>query len=214
MADNKQSNALLDNAYKLESPDDNIDYYDAFAETYEKDFADALGYYYPQKIAEIYHKNCTHKDIPLVDIGCGTGLLAEALEISSNQIDGVDISAKMLTIAKHKKRYRNLYKVDLTQSLDSIKNNYGAVLSVGTFTSGHLGPEPLVSLLDIARKDALFVMSIRDTFYKKAGFEPVISDLIKQGLIKHQQLIEVPIYEKENHEHSHDKGYALVFRKV
>lgn len=209
-----QNNSLLDNAYKLSSPDDNIEYYEEFAETYDRDFAEALGYFYPQKIADIYHKYCTDKDTPIVDIGCGTGLLAEALELPNNQIDGVDISAEMLNISKDKKYYRNLYEVDLTQSVDTIKNDYGAVLSVGTFTSGHLGPKPLISLLDIAKNNALFVIGIRDTFYKKAGFEAVISSLEQNNSIKDLLLIEVPIYEKEDHEHSNDKAYALIFRKV
>lgn len=213
MVDSNQSNSLLENAYKLSTPDDNIDYYGKFAEIYDRDFAEALGYYYPQKISEIYHAESTGRDTPIIDIGCGTGLLAEALKITHTQIDGVDISAEMLDISKEKKYYRNLYEVDLTESIDSIKNNYGAVLSVGTFTSGHLGPKPLVDLLEIARKNALFVIGVRDIFYKKAGFKPIISDLKESGAIKNFKFIEVPIYEKTEHEHSNDRAYALVFRK-
>ncbi len=34
---------LLENAYKLSTPADNAEYYDAFASTYDTDFADTLG---------------------------------------------------------------------------------------------------------------------------------------------------------------------------
>ncbi len=214
MADKNNSNSLLDNAYKLSTPDDNINYYEKFADSYDRDFANALGYSYPQKISDIFREYSTDEDTPLVDIGCGTGLLAEALNVPKDNIDGVDISAEMLDISKHKNLYRDLYKVDLTQTVDAIKNNYGAVLSVGTFTSGHLGPQPLLSLLEIAKPNALFVIGVRDIFYKKAGFEPVIADLQERGAIKDLELIEVPIYEKQDHEHSNDTAYALVFRKV
>ena len=45
----------------------------------------------------------------------------------------------------------NIYEVDLTGALNMITVTYGAVLSAGTFTHGHLGPGPLRNLLDIAR---------------------------------------------------------------
>ena len=57
----------------------------------------------------------------------------------------------MLSVASEKQLYRSLFQVDLTKTLEKIENNYGAVLSAGTFTSGHLGPEPLRDLLGIAR---------------------------------------------------------------
>ncbi len=209
-----ESNTLLDNAYKLSTPDDNINYYNTFAATYDEDFAEELGYYYPNKIVDIYRNECTSVNIPILDVGCGTGLVAEALKLPQEQIDGVDISTEMMEVADKKQLYRALYKVDLTKSLDSIKNEYCAVLSVGTFTSGHLGPEPLISLLEVARVDALFVIGVRDTFYQKANFETTILDMKERNLIKDFKVVEVPIYEKTEHEHSADKAFALIYRKA
>ena len=64
---------LLENAYKLASPDDNAEYYNAFAPTYDMEFADELGWHYPAAIAEIYRDACTTTDTPIADIGenCG-----------------------------------------------------------------------------------------------------------------------------------------------
>ena len=205
--------SLLENAYKLATPDDNAQYYDAFASTYDMEFADELGWHYPAAIAEIYRDACTTIDSPIADIGCGTGLVASALDFPREQIDGVDISAEMLRIAKEKHLYRALYEVDLTKSVDQIANDYGAVLSAGTFTSGHLGPEPLEALLDIARNDALFVIGVKKAFYREAGFEPVLRDLEARGLIKHLKVAEVPMYAKAGHDHSADTAFALVYRK-
>ena len=97
--------------------------------------------------------------------------------------------------------------------MDAIKNDYGAVLSAGTFTYGHVGPEPLESLLDIARAHALFVIGVRKTFFEEANFEPVLRGMEARGLIKNLQVAEVPMYAKAGHDHSDDTAFALVYRK-
>jgi SAM-dependent methyltransferase len=213
MTEKSAGQTLLENAYKLASPADNAVYYDAFASTYDSDFADNLGWNYPSAIAATYRDVAITSDTPIADIGCGTGLVASALGLPSRQIDGIDISAEMLSVAEKKQLYNSLYNVDLTESLDVIKNDYGAVLSAGTFTSGHLGPKPLESLLDIARTNALFVIGVNKAFYQKAEFDPVLRGMEESGLIKDLQVVEVPMYAIEGHAHSADTAFALVYRK-
>ena len=213
MTEKSAGQSLLENAYKLSTPEDNADYYDAFASTYDTDFAGTLGWHYPAAIAAAYRNAETETDTPIVDIGCGTGLVASALNLPREQIDGVDISAEMLRVSEEKELYRSLYRVDLTKALDVIVNDYGAVLSAGTFTSGHLGPEPLESLLDIARAHALFVIGVKKAFFQEAEFEPVLQDMKARGLIKDLQVAEVPMYAKAGHDHSDDTAFALVYRK-
>ncbi len=213
MVQKSAGQSLLENAYKLSTPEDNAEYYDAFASTYDTDFADALGWHYPTAIAAVYRDAANTTDTPIADIGCGTGLVASVLNLPQEQIDGIDISVEMLHVAKEKQLYRSLYNVDLTKSLNEIANNYGAVLSVGTFTSGHLGPEPLESLLGIARVDALFVIGVKKAYYQEAGFEPVLRGMEADGLIKDLRVAEVPMYTKAGYDHSADTAFALVYRK-
>ncbi len=213
MIEKSAGQSLLENAYKLSTPEDNAEYYDAFASTYDMDFADALGWHYPAAIAAAYRDAATKADTPIADIGCGTGFVASALDFPREHIDGIDISAKMLRVSEEKELYRSLYKVDLTKALDVIANDYGAVLSAGTFTSGHLGPGPLESLLDIARANALFVIGVKKAFFQEAGFEPVLRDMEARGLIKGLQVAEVPMYAKAGHDHSTDTAFVLIYRK-
>lgn len=213
MIEKSAGQSLLENAYKLSTPEDNVDYYNAFATSYDTDFADALGWHYPTAIAATYRDAATATDVPIADIGCGTGLVASALSFPRNQVDGIDISPEMLRVSEAKQLYRSLYKVDLTKALDEIANDYGAVLSAGTFTSGHLGPEPLESLLDIAHAHALFVIGVKKVFFQEAGFEPVLRELESGGLIKDLRVAEVPMYAKAGHDHSADTAFALVYRK-
>ncbi len=214
MIEKSAGQSLLENAYKLSTPEDNVDYYDAFASTYDTDFADALGWRYPAAIAAAYRDAASKSDTPIADIGCGTGLVASALNLPREQVDGIDISDEMLRVAEEKQLYRSLYKVDLTKALDEIANDYGAVLSAGTFTSGHLGPEPLESLLDIARARALFVIGVKKAYFQEAGFEPVLRKMETGGLIKDLQVAEVPMYAKTGHDHSADTAFALIYRKA
>jgi len=213
MTEKSAGQSLLEKSYKLSTPEDNADYYDEFASTYDSEFADVLGWHYPAAIATVYRDAATKTDMPIADIGCGTGLVARALNLPRDQIDGMDISAEMLRSSEEKNLYRSLYRVDLTKSLDLIANDYGAVLSAGTFTFGHLGPEPLESLLKIARANALFVIGVRKTYFKEAGFEPVLRDIEARRLIKDLRVAEVPMYSKPGHDHSDDTAFALVYRK-
>lgn len=213
MTEKSAGQNLLEQSYTLSTPEDNADYYDAFASTYDAEFADTLGWHYPAAIAAAYRDAATTTDTPIVDIGCGTGLVADVLNLPQEQIDGVDISPEMLGISEKKEVYRSLFEVDITESLDAIKNNYGAVLSAGTFTYGHVGPEPLESLLGVARANALFVIGVRKTFFQEANFQPVLRGMEARGLIKNLQVAEVPMYAKAGHDHSDDTAFALVYRK-
>jgi len=214
MTEKSAGQSFLENEYKLSTPQDNVDYYNTYAGIYDRDFANALGWQYPAAIAATYHDAATKTDTPIADIGCGTGLVASALNLPQTQIDGMDISPEMLRLSKDKKLYSSLYQVDLTKSLEGISNDYGAVLSSGTFTSGHLGPEPLENLLNIARTSALFVIGVKQAYFLEAGFQPFLEDMAARGLIKDLAIAEVEMYAKTGHDHSSDKGFALVYRKA
>lgn len=213
MTGKSKGQSLLENAYKLQTPDDNKAYYDAFAATYDTDFAASLGWAYPQAIAAVYHAHATAEEVPIADIGCGTGLVAEALAVPPGRIDGIDISQAMLDVATGKGLYRRTILADLMGDLAPISQGYGAVVSAGTFTSGHLGPEPLGALLQIARPGALFVIGVNRVFYDTAGFEASLRALEAKGAISAVQAIEVPMYGQAGHDHSADTAFVLCYRK-
>lgn len=202
---------LLENAYKLQTPADNSAYYDSFAPTYDTDFAERLGWYYPKAIAAIYNE--TEKQSPVADIGCGTGAVAAALGLHVDQIDGMDISAEMLAMAGQKSLYRHLYQVDLTGPLDAVCNGYGTVLSAGTFTHGHLGPGPLRGLLDIARPGGLFIIGVNQAHYQMHDFAGALAALEAEGKIGPVTITKTRMYDKAGHDHSDDLALVLQYRK-
>ncbi len=214
MQDKSSAQALLENAYALKSPADNVAYYRAMAEAYDGDFAVNLGWAYPHSIALAYQRQALPTDLPVADIGCGTGFVAAELRLAPDQIDGMDISPDMLAIAKTKSLYRALYEVDLTGPLDAIAQTYGAVLSAGTFTHGHLGPAPLENLLQIARSGALFVIGVNQQHFAAQGFAQTLAALHTAGRISAYQTEEILMYSIPGHVHSEDRALILTFRKA
>ena len=84
----------LQNAYDLKSPDDNIELYSAWAETYDNDFVENMQYKLHFAVAEEFVLNGGNGLV--LDVGAGTGALAQALLQRGNfSIESTDISKEM-----------------------------------------------------------------------------------------------------------------------
>lgn len=213
MAEEDAGKALLEGAYKLLSPADNIAYYRSEAAAYDTEFIQGMGYVMPRMVAAAYRAAAQAGDVPVADIGCGTGAVAEALGLPAGQIDGFDISPEMIEKAREKAIYRDLLACDLTASLDGLPTSYGAVVSAGTFTLGHLGPEVLRGLLPLARVGALFVIGVNARHYEAAKFADVLESMEKTGETQGLGRQDAPIYDRAGHAHSDDRAVLVTFRK-
>ena len=90
---------------------------------------------------------CPDRAAEVLDIGCGTGLVAEELAARGfSAIDGLDASPRMLAEARAKGLYRNLVEGDVRARGTIEPGRYDAVIAVGVFGAGHLGPEDLDTL--------------------------------------------------------------------
>ena len=154
-------------AYDLSSPEDNRRLYRKWADDYDETFIAAQGYEYPARIAEIFDRRSGAG--PVLDVGCGTGAVAEAL--SARPVDGVDISPEMLSVAAAKGHYRQLIETDLTANPDLERGAYQGVVSAGTFTHGHVGPDALLPLIDAAAPGALFVIGVNAVVFARNDFQ-------------------------------------------
>lgn len=205
---------LLDGAYAIKTTDDNLAYYKDFANHYDAEFATKLGYVYPAMIANFYHKYATETDYPIADIGCGTGLVAEALKLSQSHIHGFDISPAMLDQSAAKGLYAALSCVDLTKNINKPQKLFGAVVSAGTFTHGHLGPEPLRKLLNLAAPNALFCIGVNAQHYVTHGFEAALKRMEIERQITKPKLKNVLIFSNPNYTHGEETAHILIFRKT
>ncbi|MDG1168519.1 MAG: class I SAM-dependent methyltransferase [Sulfitobacter sp.] len=171
----------LNAAYALETPEDNRRLYAQWATTYDQTFAERMEYRLPRIVALVLAEVFVGPG-PVLDVGAGTGLVAQNMLMRSMfEIDALDISADMLAVAMAKGLYARAIEADLSGPLDLPDETYGAVVSAGTFTHGHVGPDALDELLRVARKGAVFVLSINAAHFEARGFaakfaalEPVI----------------------------------------
>lgn len=202
----------LENAYAIETPDDNRRLYADWAETYDADFVEGTDYRMPGRIADSF--TAAGGKGPVLDVGAGTGAVAMHLRAAGiAPIDGTDISPEMLAVAAQRQVYRRLFEGDVTARLDVADGTYAGVVSAGTFTLGHVGPDALDELLRVAAPGALFAISIHRAHFENAGFSAKLDSM--QAKIDDLSLTEVRIY-GENATGDHAKDTALIarFRKA
>ena len=203
----------LKDAYSLKTPQDSIDLYRDWASTYDIDFAKKHGYQSPFLIAKYFEKYSCIEDTPILDVGAGTGLIGECMKLSSEQeIDAIDISPEMLETAKSKQCYSKIIEADLTRKLSIENNYYGAIVSAGTFTYGHIGPNAFDELVRITKPNGLFIITIHSKLFKKDKFD--------KKFLEMENLISTPIYHEEkvyvgNEDKTHGQDTVLIakFRK-
>lgn len=84
----------------------------------------------------------------VLDIGFGTGVLASKLYENGHQIDGIDFSSKMISIAKSKMPNANLFECDISRGLppEILENKYDSIIS--TYTLHHLTDEEKISFIN------------------------------------------------------------------
>ena len=184
-----------DGAYTLANSADHRDYYDKWAKTYDQDFAEETNYIYPRKICDILNMRSVAKDLTIADIGCGTGLIGAELQDKKCVIDGFDISGGMLEEARKKGVYRDLIRLDPKNEKDYPSIVYSAVVSCGTFTLGHLGPDVLKKMLKLCQDQALCVIGVNLEHFETLGFQSTFTELQSQNKIANLEIISVPIYE-------------------
>ena len=205
----------LKGALGLTGPEACLAYYRDWAASYDTGFAQDMQYLLPAHVAAAFLG--TGAGGPVLDVGAGTGLLAERLRDMgfAGAIDAADFSPEMLEKARPKGLYDHLIRADITRPLD-LPRCYAGIVSSGTFTSGHVGPEALSHLLDAALPQAQFALSINRRVWTSAGFDTALDRLAGQGRITGLQLIEVQVYGPAaaalDAEHAQDHALIALFR--
>jgi SAM-dependent methyltransferase len=203
----------LKRAYSLKTPQDSVELYRDWAETYDSSFADRMDYLAPGVVADVFAERASEVDGPVLDVGAGTGLGGAALAGHGPWInDGLDISTEMLAVAMKKGCYRTVIQADLTKAVNIPDATYGAVISAGTFTHGHVGPAALDELLRVAKPGALFVLGVNAEAFVEYGFDEKFAELADQ--LTGFQILERKTYgEKGLAERKSDMARIVVFRK-
>ncbi|APX13045.1 class I SAM-dependent DNA methyltransferase [Tateyamaria omphalii] len=202
----------LDAAYALETPDDSKRLYAAWAGTYDSDFARNSDYILPEQVAR--HFVNIGGFGPVLDVGAGTGLCGAALQARGiENIDGTDISADMLEVARAKGIYRATRVENILNGLATPDGPYQGAVSSGTFTNGHVGPDGIAPLLAAVRSAGRIVISVNAQHYATSGFDAELTRL--ETAIDDLTTTEVAIYgPAATGDHARDTALLIAFRKA
>ncbi len=201
----------LDAAYALRTPEDSVRYYRDWAQRYDREFAEEMGYQSPHAVVGLFA--ALGGAGPVLDVGAGTGLVGEALSRHRiGPIDGVDISDDMLMIAEAKGIYRSVIRADLTRRLPLLSAVYAGCVSAGTFTEGHVGPDAFDELLRVAAPGALFVLTVHAAVYEAGGFAARFAGFASDILGFRTEPFRI-YGARATGDHADDTGWLVSFRK-
>ena len=143
----------------MTAEDDAHEVYEAWAPSYEADLVEGYGYTAHRIAAGAMAAACPDRTAAILDIGCGTGLVAAELAAKGfSAIDGFDASRRMLAEARAKGVYRRLFEGDVRDPGAIEPDRYDAVIAVGVFGGGHVGPEDLECFARPARMGGPIVL--------------------------------------------------------
>lgn len=212
------SPSLLDRVFAARSTEESRKLYDEWATTYDLAMAEHE-FTAPRLVAEGVIRGLKFYNLPnqvgalqgsrIVDAGCGTGLVGiELANLGAKHIDGLDISEGMLDVARKTGAYQDLQISDLTKRLSIVDGTYDALTCCGTFTRGHLGPQPLDEFVRVIKANGIVVATVLDSHWDECGFEAEVERLEKEG--------KVEVVEKDSHPYRKDAGggRVLILRKT
>ena len=158
-------------ARSLTSAQDAEALYRDWAEDYDRDVAGELRFIGGDRIAALLADHLADRSARILDLGCGTGLVGEALKAHGfANVDGLDLSPDMLAVADRKAVYVKTVQANLLQPLDVPDGVYDAAISAGTFTTGHVDASALPEVLRVTRRGGLLACVVADAVWRDGGF--------------------------------------------
>lgn len=110
--------------------------FDSYADTFDKHLVAALEYRSPQDLVALLHQeiNLALQRWDVLDLGCGTGLVGQAIAPYSHQLVGVDLSMKMLDKARDRGLYTRLENAELVSMMHGEReSSYDIVIATDVF---------------------------------------------------------------------------------
>ena len=176
------------------NPDRLRQFYQKWASRYDEDVRDQ-GYVAPEFMANLLQDlegregltlDTDDRELPILDAGCGTGLVGIALRnLGYANVEGFDLSEEMAGSAARTGAYRTVRGgIDICKPLDVYDDEqFAAVICCGVFTLGHVSPSALRKLVPITRRGGVIQVSTRKSYYEESSFAPECRAMEKEGLV-------------------------------
>jgi predicted TPR repeat methyltransferase len=156
--------------------------YDEWAGRYDADLAD-WSYQGPAVVGDIVVTRQPDAD-PVLDVGCGTGLVGRALRDRgfTGRLVGLDISAASLEVAAQTGGYASLDVADLQQPLPLADDSVGAVVCVGVMTYLPQVEQVWREFARVTRPGGLVVVTQRADLWHDRDCQAVVDRLATEGV--------------------------------
>lgn len=107
--------------------------FDGFADHFDHTLVKRLVYAAPAQLAQFLRQEQADIATSVLDLGCGTGLMAQELMRAGRVIDGVDLSPRMLAVARAKGVYRELHEAELIAFLRETSAQWELIVATDVF---------------------------------------------------------------------------------
>lgn len=166
MTDPGKTDAWLERVFSAGDARELASSYDEWAESYDADML-AIGYLNPAIVCGLVARHVADLDGPILDAGCGTGLMGEILAtLGYRQLVGLDMSQGMLERAGARQVYRELRAGVLGAPLAFGDEAFAAAIASGVFTAGHAPADALDELLRITRRGGQLIIAFASSAWE------------------------------------------------
>jgi len=108
--------------------------FDRYAYKFDQSLVEKLSYDIPKVITQLaVEKHGSGSLGSILDLGCGTGLAGEKIRSHCTNLEGIDLSKKMLEVAKSRNVYDKLDHVDIVEYLSNAELDFDYFIATDVF---------------------------------------------------------------------------------
>ena len=160
---------------------DSRELYASWASTYDNE-VQKNGYVTPERVAKALKDIVTNQSEVILDYGCGTGLSGSALQaVGFTNIDGLDVSQEMVSLAEKKSIYKKLTVFDPSTKIPVHADQYKIITAIGVIGAGAAPLEVFDNLFSLLPPSGLFVFSFNDHTLSDPNYEGKVNQCLSSG---------------------------------
>lgn len=176
-------NPFFKRVYQSHTPEEVMAVYDDWADEYDETVL-SHGYVTPKRCAEALARLEQDSTVPILDIGCGTGISGLALKSAGfTEVTGSEVNARMLEKARARDGvYRETMLVNLDNPFDFAPGRFRHMTAMGVIATGHAPASTIRDILAKLLPSGLLVFSLNDHTLGFSEYPETVDAVVRDGL--------------------------------